>query len=496
MKISIRFDKKRAFFWLLTGFLSVISVSVFAAEKPNVLFIAIDDLRAELGCYDSPHIISPNIDKLATQGLLFNRAYCQQAVCNPSRASMLTGLTPQTLQIYTLPPHFRERRPEVVTLPQHFKNNGYFTRGIGKIFHNWRQEIEGDAMSWSVPEVIHYNTHSADKAMLPDGVEVPPDLSDVPKCEIRDVPDEAYFDGRIAALAVEQLADLKTSKEPWFLGVGFWKPHSHFNAPKKYWDLYDETKISRASNPNPPKNVPEIALHDGREIMRDFKKRPNGKPTPVEEITLRHGYYANISYMDTQVGKVLNALEANGLRDSTIVVFWSDHGFHLGENSLWAKTSNFELDARVPLIIVTPGREGGRRTDALVELLDVYPTLVDLCGLPANDELEGKSLRPILDDSAAMVKNAAFTWHPRPPYPTDKDQLTAMGYSMRTDRYRFTEWRDPKGSQVIAHELYDHQNDPSETVNIASENADLVRELSSQLKAEFPDGAGIHKRDL
>ncbi|MDC0258599.1 sulfatase-like hydrolase/transferase, partial [Verrucomicrobiales bacterium] len=194
--------------------------------------------------------------------------------------------------------------------------------------------------------------------------------------------------------------------------------------------------------------------------------------------------------------KVLNALEANSLRESTIVVFWSDHGFHLGENSLWAKTSNFELDARVPMIIATPGREGGRRTNALVELLDVYPTLVDLCGLPAIDALEGKSLRPILDDSSATIKDAAFTWHPRPPYPTNKDPLMAMGYSMRTDRYRYTEWRSPKGSQVIAHELYDHKNDPSEIINIAPENADVVRQLSDQLKAKFPDGAGIHKRDL
>ncbi|MGI9241089.1 MAG: sulfatase-like hydrolase/transferase, partial [Verrucomicrobiales bacterium] len=207
-------------------------------QKPNVLFIAIDDLRAELGCYGAKHILSPNIDKLAQRGTLFERAYCQQAVCNPSRASLLTGLRPQSLRIWDLPTHFRQRRAEIVTLPQHLKENGYHTEGIGKIFHNWRQDqYKGDSASWSVPQRLHYNSHGNDKAQV-DG-KVPPDLSDVPKCEIRDVPDEAYFDGRVAKLAVEALANLKQNGNPFFLAVGFWKPHAHFNAPKKYWDLYD-----------------------------------------------------------------------------------------------------------------------------------------------------------------------------------------------------------------------------------------------------------------
>ncbi len=329
-----------------------------AATPPNVLFIAIDDLRAELGCYGSSHIVSPNIDKLAARGTLFNRAYCQQAVCNPSRASILTGLSPSTLRIWDLPTHFRQRYPDIVTLPQHFKNNGYHTENIGKMFHNWVQDdYKGDAISWSLPAKLHYNHHGADKAQVKG--ELPPDLSDIPKCVIRDVPDEAYFDGRVAALAVEALARQKGKNQPFFLAVGFWKPHAHFNAPKKYWDLYDREKIPAAANPDPPANVPEIALHNGREICRSFKERPGGRPTATDALALRHGYFANTSYMDAQVGNVIDELDRLGLRENTIIILWSDHGFHLGEHSLWAKTSNFELDARVPVIIVTPDHGHG-----------------------------------------------------------------------------------------------------------------------------------------
>ena len=318
-----------------------------AEGKPNVLFIAVDDLRAELGCYGADHVKSPNIDKLAARGTLFTRAYCQQAVCNPSRASLLTGLRPATLGIWDLPTHFRQRVPRVMTLPQHFKGQGYFTQGIGKIFHNWRQDdFKGDAVSWSVPEAMHYNTHGADTAMVVG--KLPPNLTKVPRCEMRDVADNAYFDGRIAEMAVKTLTELKARRRPFFFAVGFWKPHAHFNAPKKYWDLYRRSDIRLPENPRPPKDAPAIALHDSREILRGFKSRPGGRPTRDEVLTLRHGYLAAISYVDAQVGKVLDALDRLGLAEKTIIVFWSDHGYHLGEHGLWAKTSNFELDARVP----------------------------------------------------------------------------------------------------------------------------------------------------
>ena len=447
-----------------------------------MLFIAVDDMRVELGCYGDTLARSPNIDRLAERGTVFNRAYCQQAVCNPSRASLLTGLRPDTIEIWDLPTHFREHRPDVVTLPQLFKQNGYHAQCIGKIFHNWRQDAyKGDPTSWSVPSVMHYANHGSDKPVV-DGP-VPPDTTKTPKTERRDVADAAYFDGRIADLAVEALAELKD--QPFFLAVGFWKPHSPFNAPKKYWDLYRRSDVTQPEHPDPPLDVPPVALHDSREILNAFKNRPGGRPTPKETLALRHGYYAAISYVDAQIGKVLDALDRQGLRDKTIVVFWSDHGYHLGEQSLWAKTSNFELDARVPLIIATPDRPGGQHTDSLVELLDLYPTLADLCGLDAPAELEGSSLRGVLDDPAARVKSCAITQHTRPAYPSDQEPLDVMGYSMRTDRYRYAEWRNVKDGHVRALELYDHVEDPAETVNLAHrpEHAAKIKQLASQLAA-------------
>jgi iduronate 2-sulfatase len=456
------------------------------AAGPNVLFIAVDDLRAELSCYGDAHVQSPNIDRLAGWGTLFDRAYCQQAVCNPSRASMLTGMRPDTLEVWDLPTHFRRNRPELVTLPQRFKQNGYHTENIGKIFHNWRQDdYQGDPASWSVPAVMHYANHGADKALVEGPL--PPDLSNVPKTETRDVPDEAYFDGRIARLAVEALARLKD--RPFFLAVGFWKPHAQFNAPKRYWDLYDRAQIAPPANPQPPAGVPPIALHDAREMLRAFADRPAGRPTDSEALALRHGYYAATSFVDAQIGKVLDELERLDLRKNTIVVFWSDHGYHLGEHGLWAKTSNFELDARVPMIIATPDRQGGQRTRALAELLDLYPTLADLCGLESPGNLAGKSLRPVLDDPAAAVKSGAVTQHPRPAYYTDDgDPMVAMGYSLRTDRYRYTEWRDVAGPRVLARELYDHASDPAETVNLAGQprQAETLKTLAAQLSATAP----------
>ena len=454
-----------------------------AAERPrNVLFIAVDDMRNDLGCYGEKQILSPNIDGLARRGTLFTRAHCQQAVCNPSRASLLTGMRPDTIRIWDLPTHFRETTPEAITLPQYFKEQGYFTQNIGKIFHNWRQDdYKGDPKSWSVPAVMHYNSHGNDTPQI-EG-ETPVSEITVPKCTNYDVEDEAYFDGRIAKLAVHALEERKSDGKPFFLAVGFWKPHSPFNAPKKYWDLYDRASIQPPNPPEAPAGVPKIALHDSREILRSFKDRPKGRPTAEEELALRHGYYAAISYVDAQIGKVLGALDRLGLRDNTIVVFWSDHGYHLGEQTLWAKTSNFELDARVPLIIATPDHKGGQRTNSLVELLDLYPTLVDLCDLEGRANLEGKSLRPVLEDPDVTVKSASITQHTRPAYPQAGADPDVMGYSMRTDRYRYTEWRDFHTGKVRARELYDHDADPDETRNLAKDpsHAEAVQRLKKQL---------------
>jgi arylsulfatase A-like enzyme len=447
-------------------------------SRPNVLFIAVDDLRVELGCFGSTHVQSPHIDRLAQRGTVFTHAYCQQTVCNPSRASMLTGMRPDTLRVWDLPTHFREKRPQTVTLPQLFKQYGYHTQCIGKIFHNWRQDRwKGDPVSWSVPSVLHYNSHYNDTPQV-EG-DLPPNLASGKgtrrMTECRDVPDNAYFDGRVADSAIKALRQLKQANDPFFLAVGFWKPHLPFNAPKRYWDMYDRQTISVPTLLDAPIGAPEIALTE---------YRFNGRKEPGHLRELHHGHLAAISYLDAQVGRVLNELDALGLRDNTVVVFWSDHGHHIGEHGLLRKTTLFELDARVPIIIATPKHAGGRRSHALVELLDVFPTLTELCTPPAPGDIEGVSLVPLLDNPNRSVKPAALTQIARPAYPRGKPPQV-MGYSIRTMHYRYTEWRDFKTGAVKARELYDHGQDARETVNVAGEarHAKVMESLAEQLRA-------------
>jgi iduronate 2-sulfatase len=469
----------RIVFFLVTA---ISATSLLAAERLNVLFLMADDLRPEMATYGSP-AITPNLDRLAKIGVQFDRAYCQQALCNPSRSSMLTGRRVDALRLWGLKKHFRETLPDVRTLPEWFKQHGYAARCVGKIFHNWQTEVKGDPQSWSAPEFLHFARHGDDKPLVEGGL--PPDLATAPRCECRDVPDEAYFDGRVATEAVRVLDEI--AGEPFFLAVGFWKPHSPFNAPKRYWDLYDRDKLP-ALDPSRPAGAPEIAFHDGRELRGS---PPNQITFTAEQAAeIRHGYFANVSYMDAQLGKVLDALERRGLMESTVIVFVSDHGYHLGEHDLWAKTSNFELDARVPLVIAAPGRIAGKRSTAVVELLDLFPTLVELCNLPNPGGLEGTSLVPVLNDPAATVKPAAFTQHPRPAYfeRTPESMPEAMGYSVRMPQVRYTEWRDWKTGEVIARELYDAAADPGEMHNRidAPQLAAAQRDAEGRLREQFP----------
>ncbi len=438
-----------------------------ANSRPNVLFIAADDLRTDLGCYGSTEVLTPHLDALAKRGTLFTRAYCQQAVCNPSRASVLTGLRPDTTKVWDLKTHFREALPDVVTLPQLFKNAGYTTIDIGKIFHNEAGPKTPpipfvDPVSWSQPPVLSDGAHWQDW-VVPGSPSGPDKKQGATQC--LDLPDNAYFDGQIAEAACAELARLKQQDKPFFLAVGFWKPHLPFNAPKKYWDLYDRASLQPPAAPQMPRGAPAIAGHNFSEL-RSYAGIPKEGPIPPAlAAELRHGYYACISYLDAQVGKVLAELDKLGLADNTIIVFWSDHGFHLGEHALWAKTSNYELDTRVPLLVVVPQTsQPGTKTDALVELVDIYPTLAELCGLPAPTlpPLAGTSLVPFLRDPTKPGKAVAVSQHPHPFY---GGRPTHMGYSLRNSDFHYIEWRDIATRKVTAAELYDSKNDPAETLN-------------------------------
>jgi len=468
---------------LLLAPLAALHAADTPAKKSNVLFIAVDDLRPQMGCYGDPDAITPHMDKLAGRGTVFERAYCQQAVCNPSRASLMTGLRPDTLRVWDLKTHFRKNQPEVVTLPQHFKNHGYHTECIGKIYHDPRSFR--DPASWSIEEKLAFTDEVGGKYVLEENLKAYDPAKGRQKAaatECADVPDNAYIDGQVADAAVESLRDLAARQQPFFLAVGFRRPHLPFSAPQKYWDMQKPERIGRVPNPLPPVDVPQIALHNWQEL-RGYSDIPAlGPLTPEQVVHLRHGYYAAMSYTDAQIGRVLAELDRAGLRESTVICLWGDHGWHLGEHGLWGKTTNFELDTHSPLIIAVPGQAAaGSRSQSLAEFVDVYPTLVELCNLPPPARLEGTSLVPVLRDPLQTVKTAAFSQFPRA---MDGKQL--MGYSVRTDRYRLTRWvHQDDLSKVYAVELYDYQTDPQENINIANHpaNAGLLARLTAQFDA-------------
>lgn len=445
-----------------------------ALPKYNVLFIAVDDLRPELNCYGSTHIQSPNIDKLAAQGVIFNRAYCQQAVCSPSRTSLLTGLRPDATLIYDLQTHFRTTVPDVITLPQHFKNNGYYSVGMGKIFHGNLQDERSWNEPWWRPETKSGSGYMKEENILLDKGKT----GKGPAFEEADSPDSAYKDGKLANRAIQTLQRIKD--KPFFLAIGFAKPHLPFVAPKKYWDMYDPKKI-KLPDTTKPVNVPEIAISNWGEL-RAYKDIPaKGPLTPEQSRQLMHGYYACVSHMDAQVGLVLDELKRLRLDKNTIVILWGDHGWKLGEYGDWCKHTNFELDANAPLIVSVPQMKSkGKKTNALVEFVDIYPSLCELAGLPLPGHLQGKSFTSLLTDPSKKGKSVALSQYPR--------GKGMMGYSMRTDRYRFTSWQKKDNwEEVDARELYDHQKDPGEKVNLAGkpEYAGIVGQLTAQLKKEW-----------
>jgi arylsulfatase A-like enzyme len=451
------------------------------------LFIAVDDLRPELGCYGAPLVQSPNIDRLAAQGLTFNRAYCQQALCSPSRSSLLTGRRPDTTKVYNLETHFRAALPDIITLPQLFKQNGYHSQSFGKIYHGSNLD---DTPSWSAPSWKSrkpnygpegqkiYNARVAERKDQGLTARWREDGIKGPAWEAPDVADHALPDGDIADQAIATLRAKRGA--PFFVAVGFLRPHLPFVAPKKYWDLYDPKKFQLAKNPFPPINSPDFALHNWGEL-RGYTGMPATGPISDEQARqMIHGYHASVSYVDAQIGKLLSELDRLQLRDRTVVILWGDHGWQLGEHGQWCKHTNFEEATRAPLIISVPGQKtAGRKTDALVEFVDIYPSLAEICGLPQPEGLEGISFNPLLENPARPWKSAAFSQYPR----AVPGEGRAMGYSMRTARYRLTEW-SIKGKDFRRYELYDYQNDPAGNVNLAEqpEHAAVLQELTNQLR--------------
>ena len=468
----------RAFAFLTSGLIAVLAHAA-ETKRPNVLFIAVDDLRPEVNASGSNVIKTPNLDRIAARGTTFDRAYCQQAVCSPSRSSLMTGRRPDATRVWDLETHFRTALPDAVTVAQYFKNHGYHSMSMGKIFHGGFD----DPQSWSVPSQYPKSPQYASEAALK--MQNDPANTDKkgrargPSVEDADVPDDTYADGKIARLAVKTLGELKQSTKPFFLAVGMLKPHLPFVAPKKYWDLYDPAKIYVPAFQKLPAGAPGFVGHTNGELASYADIQKNGVIDDALARRLRHGYYAAISYMDAQVGLVLDALEKEGLADNTVIVLWGDHGWQLGEHGLWHKHTNFEVSARSPLIISAPGQKAvGRKSLSLAEFIDIYPTLADLCGLPKPKDVEGVSLKPVLDDAAASVRPVAISQYPR-----SDGGKSLMGYSIRDDRWRLTLWRDRKDNSIHATELYDEVSDPHETVNVATkpEHAEVIARLSKFL---------------
>ena len=456
-----------------------------SAKGPNVLFFFVDDLRVQLGCYGRTAVKSPNIDRLAAGGTLFARAYCQQAVCAPTRASVLSGLRPDGTGIYDLEHPLRTMDKNVVTLPQFFRARGYETVTIGKVYHhynddkeNWSRQPQVKGAQYVLPETQEYLRKRTEEGRAKGltGTALSR-FARGPATECADVPDEAYADGGIAAAAIEQLRELRD--KPFFLCCGFLKPHLPFCAPKRYWDLYQREQFA-VSPRKKPDDMPPIALGDFGEL-RAYTDIPNVGPLDDEGTQrLIHGYHAAVSFTDAQVGKVLAELERLGLADNTIVVIWGDHGWKLGEYGSWCKHTNFELDTHVPLIVRGPGIAAGQRRDEIVEMLDVYPTLADLTGAQPPAHCQGASLRPLLKPGASAApewKNFALSQYPR------GQDGPVMGYSLRWDRWRYTEWVHRDG-RTLARELYDHAASDVASANVVDkpEHAALTRQLSARIR--------------
>lgn len=456
-----------------------------APAKPlNVLFIAVDDLRPQLGCYGHPGMVTPRLDQLAAEGRRFEHHYVQVPTCGASRCAMLTGRYPAAPAAYdngafaTLP---RDAGAASPSMPEAFRRAGYATAAIGKITHEPGGKLASGedelAHAWDetgMPTGKWKDAWSAFFAYADGSTRVP---GKTPATERGEVADDGYPDALIADAAIEKLEQLKG--EPFFLAVGFIKPHLPFNAPAKYWDLYEEAAIDLAPNPAPPAGVdPSISLHKSGELTPRYTGlAKKGVVSDAEARRLRHAYYACVSYVDAQIGRVLDELDRLGLRDSTIVVVWGDHGWHLGDHGIWGKHTLHDVALRSPLLVRVPGMaQPGAAAEGSVESVDIYPTLAELCGLDAPAAVDGKSFAPLLADPTAEGKPAVYGFWAR-----------GRAHSIRTPEYRLTQWtKQGEPMEVAQIELYDHRADPHETVNIAKEHPEVVKSLLGKLRTEAP----------
>ncbi|WP_016957751.1 sulfatase [Catenovulum agarivorans] len=432
----------------------------------NVLVFMIDDLRADLGTYGHKQVISPNIDKLAGEGVKFTHAYAQQAICGPSRVSFMTGLRPETTGLYTIWQNGRLRpnQPDVVSMPQLFKQNGYQTISIGKVYHS----VTDDQENWSTHikklDNFYAIAGNAEKKFA---------------YEAGEVDDEFYKDGKVATDAINTLKQLKDDK--FLMFVGFSKPHLPFNAPKKYWDMYDREQFSVPSRKKPD-DMYRLALTKWGELRMYGGIPKEGDVDDQLTKTLIHAYYATVSYMDAQVGRVMKTLDEMGLRENTMVVFMSDHGYKLGEYGAWNKHTNMELDTRVPLIISRElshkNRQAGVTSSALVENVDVFPTIAQAAGLTM-PKVDGESLLTLLDSPDMPFKPAAYSLFNRG---------KTMGVTVTDGEWRYTEWRDAATQQIKFTELFDHVSSDVAKANVSghSQYQTIEQKLKTLLHAKFP----------
>lgn len=455
-----------------------LSAAVNGQQQKNILFIAVDDLKPLVKAYGDKHAKTPGMDRLAKEGIVFQNMYCQQAISAATRASMLTGMYPDKTRVWDLVTDFRQVNPNAVTMPQYFKTMGYETVAMGKIFHGESVGPGHDAPSWSMP----YRNSRAPMYVLPY---VPNEKGRGKAVECADVPDDTYYDGKLTGIAFSVLDSLNRNKKPFFLAVGYLKPHLPFVAPKKYWDLYNRDEFDIASFQKKAANSPDIAYHGSGELKNysDIPDFDNYSDDELKHLSVEkqkeliHGYYAAMSYMDAQVLALLNKLDQLGIRKNTIIVLWGDHGWHLGDHGLWNKHSNFEEATHSFFMMSVPGKKAGMDVNATCEFVDIFPTLCDLNNIPAPKYLDGKSLVPAINNPSAEIRDYAFSQYPR-----GKDK---MGYSIRTKHFRYTVWFGKSfktnlpydDSAVIGKELYDYAKDPLETMSVVDDPAyqkDLV----------------------